>query len=328
MLLLHLSDLLTLSSCHLVIVSSCYLVMSLRVLEPGLHTLLVDFGRSRSRSLGVPIGGAADRFALAIGNALVGNQADACALEISLMGPMLRAECDLACVVYGAPFDFKSDRQELRPSTTFTLHAGEEIKIGGTAKEMRSYFCVAGGLQSRLVLGSRSGLHPLKAGVELGCVSGTIRQRFIANKFEWNREPHLLRVTDGPQAAWFHPDELFSQEFVVLPASNRMGLRLSSEPLTRPERELTSEAVCPGSVQVTRDGQCIVIGVDGQTIGGYPKIAQVISVDLDKLGQLRPDDRIRFAPVTLPEAERLYRWKKNELNEWLTRLRTAELFGP
>src|SRR5262249_55608127 len=113
----------------------------------------------------------------------------------------------------------------------------------------------------------------------------------------------------------------------VLPASNRMGLRLGGPPLRRPDRELTSEPVCPGSVQVTGDGQCIVLGVDGQTIGGYPKIAQVVTADLDKLGQLRPDDRIRFTRVDLTEAERLYRLKQSELREWLTRLQTAELLG-
>ena len=138
----------------------------------------------------------------------------------------------------------------------------------------------------------------------------------------------MIRVTDGPQAGWFTRESFFSQEFRVLPASNRMGMRLEGHPLTVPNRELTSEPVCPGSVQVIRDGQCIIIGVDGQTIGGYPKIVQVIAADLDKLGQLRPDDRIRFQAVPLAEAERLRRRKKEELNEWLTRLRTAERFGP
>ena len=100
-----------------------------------------------------------------------------------------------------------------------------------------------------------------------------------------------------------------------------MGLRLEGEPISLPNRELVSEPVCSGTVQVTRDGQCIVLGVDGQTIGGYPKVAQVISADLDKLGQLRPGDRIRFRWVSLAEAEDLYRHKQKELREWLLRLR-------
>jgi antagonist of KipI len=105
-----------------------------------------------------------------------------------------------------------------------------------------------------------------------------------------------------------------------------MGVRLHGKPLGVPPRELVSEPVCPGSVQVSRDGQCIILGVDGQTIGGYPKVAQVISADLDALGQLRPSDRVRFRLVSLEEAEQLYRRRQAMLRQWLTRLRTAELF--
>jgi antagonist of KipI len=126
---------------------------------------------------------------------------------------------------------------------------------------------------------------------------------------------------------WFDSREFYSQEFRVSPASNRMGLRLVGKPLTVPARELESEPVCPGSVQVTRDGQGIILGVDGQTIGGYPKIAQVISADLDLLGQLRPDDSLRFARVDLQEAESLYRRRQMNLREWITRLQVAEWFS-
>src|SRR5262249_50945649 len=106
--------------------------MTLRILDAGLHSLIVDFGRPRYRNLGVPVGGAADRFALAVGNALVGNPPNTAALEIFLQGPTLRAGCQLACVVYGAPFVLHSDRQVLTAGTTFLLHPGEELRIGGT----------------------------------------------------------------------------------------------------------------------------------------------------------------------------------------------------
>ena len=104
-----------------------------------------------------------------------------------------------------------------------------------------------------------------------------------------------------------------------------MGLRLTGEPLPPPGRELVSEPVCPGTVQVTRDGQCIILGVDGQTIGGYPKIAQVASYQLDVLGQLRPGNRITFAPMTLEEAEEKYREWAGSLREMTKRLRAAEM---
>src|SRR5262249_61631977 len=109
----------------------------------------------------------------------------------------------------------------------------------------------------------------------------------------------------------------------VTPASNRMGLRLRGAPLSLPQRELVSEPVCPGTVQVTRDGQCIILGVDGQTFGGYPKIAQVISADLDLLGQLRPGDRVRMQRVTLGEAEEGYRQRQAVLRGGVMRLRVT-----
>jgi biotin-dependent carboxylase-like uncharacterized protein len=299
----------------------------LRLLNPGLCTLIVDHGRPRCRGLGVPVGGAADRFALDIGNALVGNPPGTAALEISLNGPTLTSESDVACVLYGSPFEMTLDGSAYDVGKTFTLQRGQELRIGGTASGMRAYLCVRGGLQTPIVLDSRSSLEPLRAGAVLPCQAGVLHVRHFRHDFVWNSEPRLLRVVDGGQADWFRTDEFYSQSFTVTPASNRMGLRLQGAALTLPERELESEPVCPGSVQVTRDGQCIILGVDGQTIGGYPKIAQVVSGDLDKLAQLRPGESIRFQRVTLATAEALYRAKQTELREWLTRLRTAEAFA-
>ena len=287
----------------------------------------MDHGRPRSRSLGVPVGGAADRFALAIGNALVGNPPDAAALEISLNGPTLTADDEVACVLYGTPFEIALNGAAWEAGKTFTLRPGEQVRIGGTPRGMRAYLCVHGGLQTPMVLDSRSSLEPLRAGAELPCQASVIHVRHFQHDFAWNAERHLLRVVEGAQSEWFRVEEFYSQAFTETPASNRMGLRLHGEALTLPERELVSEPVCPGSVQVTREGQCIILGVDGQTIGGYPKIAQVISADVDKLGQLRPGEQLRFQRVSQETAETLYRAKQDELREWCTRLRTAEVFG-
>src|ERR1700674_4586843 len=96
----------------------------LKVVQPGLCTLVVDNGRTRCRSLGVPVGGAADRRSLTIGNALVGNPPDAAALEIALAGPTLTADAELACVLFGAPFDMAGNRRPLSAGKTFTLQPG------------------------------------------------------------------------------------------------------------------------------------------------------------------------------------------------------------
>jgi antagonist of KipI len=312
---------------------------TLTLLSPGLQTLVVDAGRPRSRSLGVPVGGAADRFSLAIGNALVGNPPETAALEIGLAGPTLLADAPLACVLYGAPFAISSARQEVPAGTTFTLQAGERLQIGGTKRGMRAYFCVRGGIDAPVILGSRSSLAPLKEGERLFCRPGSIGGRRIhPAPFAWLYAPRLS-VLPGAQADWFPADvernefrsassenginSVLPRSFEVTAASNRMGLRLKGEPIPVPAREMVSEPVSPGTVQVTRDGQCIILGIDGQTIGGYPKIAQVISADLDKLGQLRPGERVTFEYVSLERAEELYRQRAELLRGWLTRLQAT-----
>jgi 5-oxoprolinase (ATP-hydrolysing) subunit C len=300
---------------------------TLTVLRPGAYTLVVDGGRPRCRSLGVPVGGAADRAALAVGNALVGNPDDTAALEVALLGPVLRADRPLACVLFGAPFDLRTDRRRLAAGTTFTLQPGEELHVGGTAVGMRAYLCVRGGLQTSVILGSRSSLAPLAAGAELPCRPGEIAGRSLgssvgAGPISLPRKPPFLFAISGPQADWF-PGGAPKGSFTVTNDCNRMGLRLKGDPLPWPGREMVSEPVCPGSVQVTPDGQCIILGVDGQTIGGYPKIAQVVTGHLDALGQYRPGDQFALCLLKLEEAEKFCGADRAHMRRWAARIRAA-----
>ena len=303
--------------------------MSLQQIKPGLLSLLVDAGRSRSRSLGVPVGGAADRAALAIGNALVGNAPDALALEFALAGPTLLAQHSVAGVVFGAPFTLAIDEKSIPAGTTFSLRVGEMLRIGGTASGVRGYLCVAGGFEAAEVLGSRSSLEPLNAGEWLKCGPSHCEPRGLGfSSLQSSGPPDLLgktiRVLPGPQRDWFPNDRFFSQSYVVSAASNRMGLRLQGEPLARKPGELVSEAVAPGAVQITNDGLPVVLGVDGQTIGGYPKIAHVIRADLDVLAQLRPGEAVHFRLVLWEEAERAAKERAANLQIWLARIRAAD----
>lgn len=300
--------------------------MSLRVRDPGLHSLLVDHGRPHCRHLGVPVGGAADRAALALGNALVGSAPEAVAVEITLCGPTVEALHPTACVVFGAPFQSTINGDPATPGTTFTLERGDVLRIGGTLTGVRGYLCVAGGFDAPEILGSRSALAPLRAGDELTCHASRIEARSLGEQVHRLQLVGLaqLRVLDGPQRDWFTDNAFFNQPYEVSAAGNRMGVRFKGTPLPRRSGELVSEAVGPGAVQVTNDGLPVVLGVDGQTIGGYPKIAHVIRADLDLLAQLRPGERVRFVRVSLEQAEAAATEHAEFLKTWLTRLRIAE----
>jgi antagonist of KipI len=299
---------------------------TLTIVAPGLYTLVVDHGRPRTRSLGVPVGGAADRFWLALGNALVCNPPDAAALEVCLNGPVLVADAPLACVLAGAPFTVRTERRELAAGVTFTLEPGEQLHVGGTPRGARAYLCVRGGIDAPVVLGSRSSLAPLKAGDPLPCQPGTIAPRSIRpgpGEDTVPDGPVTLHVLPGAQAGLFETQAWLDSTVTVTPASNRTGLRLRGPALAVPAGEMLSEPVCPGTVQVTRDGQCIILGVDGGTIGGYPKIAQVIAADLDRLGQLNQGDRVAFTFVAPEEAEARARQRAEALQAWMMRLRVT-----
>jgi antagonist of KipI len=299
--------------------------MALIVHAAGTQSLLVDFGRPGWRGLGVPLGGAADRTGLAIANALVGNEADAVGLEFALAGPTLESTAEHAGVVYGAGFHVHIDDRPQPLGKTFTLRPGQVLTIGATEIGLRGYLAIASGFDAPVVLGSRSSLFPAARGDELRCSTCKMLSRFWQPDDRPTDDRHLLHVVEGTHTGQFDRQRWVSQTFIVSPDSNRMGLRLQSDALPRPTQELLSAPVTPGTVQVTNDGQTIVLGVDAQTIGGYPRIAHVISADLDKLGQLRPGAKVRFHWVDLDTATRLFHEKSEWLRRTTLRLRSSLL---
>ena len=288
----------------------------LRVLAPGLFSLPVGPPRPGRRALGVPPGGPADRASFALANALVGNPPDAPAVELTLLGPTLRAERTIGAVVFGAPFEVFRDGEPIPPDHTFTLPAGGTLRITGTPAGCRAYLAVPGGFALPSVPA------PLAAGDVLHCAESTLPGRSIPPFCDFNT-PALLRTLPGPQRDWFPDDSFFTRVWKVSGASDRMGVRLRGEPVPKRAGELASEPVAAGGVQITHDGRPVILGADGQTIGGYPKVAQVIRADLDRVGQLRPGETVRFAQVPAESAETANRERWGELRRWFTRLSVA-----
>lgn len=295
----------------------------LRILRPGPLTTVQDLGRHGYQAEGVPVAGALDAPALRLANRLVGNAPDDAGLEITLMGFEAEALGETVAAVTGADLGARLNGAELPLGVSFRMRPGDRLAFAGPRAGCRAYLAIAGGVAVPAVLGSRStdllgrlgGLagRSLRAGdvIEAGPASAPLDslagRRLNCDAARLPATDCTVRAVVGPQGDWFSPEALglfFSRSYEVLPQSDRMGLRLQGPAVPPlPGRELPSEGTPPGSVQVAGDGRPIVLLAGCQTMGGYPKIATVITPDLPLLAQVRPGlNRVRFAAVTLEEA--------------------------
>jgi KipI family sensor histidine kinase inhibitor len=304
---------------------------AIEVLQPGMLTTVQDLGRPGLAHLGVPHSGAADPASLRRANRLAGNPDDAAGLEVTLGRLTLRFRDAAVVAVTGAPVALTltaidagvggeptrgrepADLPAPRHGRAFAVRAGSVLRLGPPTAGLRSYLAVAGGIDVRPELGSRSadrlsrlGPPPLRPGdrLRVGEPRSPIGQppddRPADDLGAVGADAVKLRVIAGPRDDWFASDALASlatESYLITPASDRTGLRLAGPPLTRsPDRpgELPSEGVVAGSLQVTHDGQPILLLADHPTTGGYPVIAVVVSADLGLAAQLRPGQRVRF----------------------------------
>jgi len=287
--------------------------MALIVIEPGLSTTVQDEGRPGYREWGVPLGGAFDRGSAELANALVGNPPGCAVLELTLLGGIYQADCALALALAGARMEAKvvcpdSTEHLLMHPTSFSLQAGDKLVLGRTLSGARTYLAVRGGWQTPLRLGSRSSEERIQPGATLPAQPGTISTRHLSRSVWEAPAEGPFRLITGPDGRAISAlDEAFwnGRRFQVGSHSDRMGLRLQGDPVavTSPSDRL-STPVSPGAIQVA-GGQLIVLGVACGTMGGYPHVAHVISADLDRLGQLKPADPVRFRLLSLEEARLL-----------------------
>jgi antagonist of KipI len=289
---------------------------------PGFFTTVQDLGREGFGPLGVSPSGAADAISLRIGNRLVGNSEGAAALEMTLVGGAFSFEQRAIIAITGTDFGPCLDSVAAPMWASFEVQEGKTLTFGAARAGARAYLCIQGGIAVELFLGSAS-THVLSSlggfqgralrkgdRVELGAAESTFRNRRVRPEFlEMLRPRSVLRITDGPQSDWFTDSawRVFCEStFRVSEKSNRMGIRLegSTIPIDS-SREMITEGVSLGAIQVTPSGQPIILFVEQQTTGGYPKIANVISADLHSLGQLRPRDTVRFERIGMREARAL-----------------------
>jgi biotin-dependent carboxylase-like uncharacterized protein len=296
---------------------------TLTVLAPGLLTTVQDLGREGHGALGISASGAADALSLRVGNKLLGNPDGAACLEMTLLGGSFRFSEDAQVAITGSDFQPKLDGRDMPPDSVQKIHSGQLLQFGPTRSGARCYLCVRGGIDVPRVFGSRSthllsGLGGLagralrkddvlqigdnsKCGATLTAVSSCRRQ--VSERF-------TIRVTEGPQWEMFPQSvrkEFLAQAYLVTEEANRMGIRLKgTQHELQSAGEMITEGVSLGAIQITPSGQPIILFVEQQTTGGYPKITNVIAADLSKVGQLRPRDEIRFGLVTMEQARELF----------------------
>jgi antagonist of KipI len=319
--------------------------MRVLVSSAGFLTSVQDLGRTGYRQSGISIGGALDSHAMRVANALVGNEDSAAGLEATLGTLRLRFEDQRVVAWCGGPFAVRIGDENLPPGHAGLIEKGEDLVMAAPKTGARAWLAIAGGIDVRPVLGSRStdlrgnfGGHEGRAlrdgdALALGdpsALSARVPEMFGAGRIgEWTApsawvtteaRDRFLRIIRGPDWLRFTAEAqmaLVGAPFTVSLDSDRMGARLDGPDLPRHDpSELLSEAVAPGTLQVPPAGKPILLLGDCQTIGGYPKIAHVITVDLPIGAQLWPADLVRFHEVTLAEAQELLREREEDFRRF------------
>lgn len=314
------------------------MVTAIEVLTPGMQTTVQDLGRPGYGHLGVSACGAADPLALRLGNLIAGNGEGAAALEMTLLGGRFRFLGPALFVLAGADFAATLDGFPVQLWTPYFIRAGQTLALGGVRTGARCYLCLQGGLQVQASLGSCSTHVPSGIGGMDGrpLIKGDLlavrapayhyATRSIRGGALERLRPasDVLRVTGSAQTADFAEESLnnlLSVPWSVQSDSNRMGVRLTGVPLEAPfSGNMTTEGAALGSIQVTPSGDPVILFVDHQTTGGYPKIGCVISADHWRVGQLRPRQKLQFVHVSFEEARLL-------LLEQEAQLQPEVLFG-
>ena len=285
------------------------------MVAPGLQTTVQDLGRFGWAHFGISASGAADPLALRAGNLLVGNAENAAALEMTLAGGAFEFEAAAVIALTGSDLG-----AGLPLWTPVEIQAGQAVRFGATRSGARCYLAVRGGIAVTPVMGSASvhvmtgvGGRALKAGDVLPIGESAVRRpRAAARGVPDYVRNGQLRITAATQADWFAAD-WYAGSWRVSEESNRMGLRLLGRAIRSPGGHMLTEGVPLGAIQVPPDGQPIILFVEHQTTGGYPKPGNVISADFCRLGQLRPRDEVHFEMVTMEQALR----ELQEQERWL-----------
>lgn len=286
----------------------------------GLATIQ-DYGRRGWNKFGVPISGPMDWFAYQAANSLLDNSPNSAVIELGLGELAFRALRNTTIAVTGAGYEVENYVWTFPLWTTFYVRAGWTVRVKKTSGGNWAYIAIAGGFDSPVIMNSRSTY--LRGGIGSVLKAGDILQSFAptadllklaardfpVNKYIRYSQTPIIDVIPAPQADWFTPEGVrifYESEYTLSPSFDRMGYRLQGSPIEKAiSKELISEGMTMGSIQIPADGQPIVMMADAPTTGGYPKIANVTRASLPVLTQCGAGvSKIRFREVTVEEAQR------------------------
>lgn len=323
--------------------------MSISVLNPGLQSTIQDFGRHGYQKYGVIVSGAMDSYAMRLANIAVGNNENEGVLEITMIGPSLELEMGTLISITGGNISPTINGKKIPMGRPVYIKEDCVLNFGACLAGCRSYLAIAGGFDVPEVMESKSTYlraqfggfngRTLKKGDILNIGAKSVAAIKIIKKLQeinqkgefvatsWyvgdstaeNINSTIIRVFKDRQFDNISDESInkfFNSEFNVDNKSDRMGYRLCGEKIELKERlEMISEEVSIGTIQIPPDGNPIILLADRQTTGGYPKLAHVASVDIQKIVQLKPNSKIKFKQITLKEAERLYFERERYIDE-------------
>ena len=309
--------------------------------KKGMMTTIQDLGRIGYQRYGMPVCGAMDRYAMELGNILVGNPRSEAVIEATVMGPSIVFGAPEIVAITGGDFGPTLNGQPVENYRAYLAEAGDILSLPVAKRGARAYIAFAGGLDVEEVMGSRSTFlkggvggfrgRAIKDGDEIGLKDPfdrlpDLEERFVPVKMRPALESSVtVRFTYGPQ------DDLFSaagkqtftsSEYALSDKSDRMGFRMDGPAVERAagsDGNIISDGICFGAIQIT-NGQPIVMMADRQTTGGYPKLGCVITADLPLLAQLKAGDKVRFRPVSVAAAQAVYRRQQKALNDFEKKL--------
>ena len=304
---------------------------ALRIISPGGYTTIQDRGRFGFQHVGIPVSGVLDAFAFALANFLAGNPDNTPVMEITVMGPSLEIRKEMDLALTGAQMGISVNGVPMDQWASIRVRPGDLVTIGQVRAGCRAYLAFGGGIRVPEIMGSFSTYVGGKIGgfkgrplrkedlLETGDSPLLARPRALPPSLVpvYSSEP-VIRAIPGPQADYFDTglNTLFQSEYTVTVKADRMGYRLQGEPIpikSGMPKSIVSEPSMPGGIQIPADEQPIILLVE-QTVGGYAKIATVISSDLPLVAQTTPGDTLRFASVDLNIAHGIILEEKNRIN--------------